>query len=210
MSWKSLGSWKRAMLLLLLSAAFPGLALHGQQSTVFQIDFTNAKLIPPHWQLTLNPDGSGQFDAEAGHPVAQEANLVLAGDVHRPIQLSAAFTEQVFSTARTRKLFAFPCDSHMKVAFQGLKRLSYSGPEGSGKLTVAPLNVFGKDLVTVATSSAALARWTERTAERAKEIRQSENPWTLKFETGLRRLGIIGRAKAVMFIGGKLFSELLG
>jgi hypothetical protein len=132
MSWKSLGSWKRAMLLLLLSAAFPGLALHGQQSTVFQIDFTNAKLIPPHWQLTLNPDGSGQFDAEAGHPVAQEANLVLAGDVHRPIQLSAAFTEQVFSTARTRKLFAFPCDSHMKVAFQGLKRLSYSGPEGSG------------------------------------------------------------------------------
>jgi alanine racemase len=87
---------------------------------------------------------------------------------------------------------------------------SGAGPEGSGKLTVAPLNVFGKDLVTVATSSAALARWTARTAERAKEIRQSENPWTLKFETGLRRLGIIGRAKAVMFIGGKLFSELLG
>jgi hypothetical protein len=45
-------------------------------------------------------------------------------------------------------------------------------------------------LVTVATSSAALARWTERTTERAKEIRQRENPWTLKFETWLRRLGI--------------------
>jgi len=48
------------------------------------------------------------------------------------VQLSAAFTEQVFETARLRKLFAFPCESHMKVAFQGTKRLSYSGPEGNG------------------------------------------------------------------------------
>jgi hypothetical protein len=41
-------------------------------------------------------------------------------------------TGRVFSTARAKKLFAYPCESHMKVAFQGTKRLSYSGPEGSG------------------------------------------------------------------------------
>ena len=34
--------------------------------------------------------------------------------------------------ARTKKYFAFPCESHFKVAFQGTKRFSYSGPEGSG------------------------------------------------------------------------------
>jgi len=31
-----------------------------------------------------------------------------------------------------RKWFAYPCESHLKVAFQGIKRLSYSGPDGSG------------------------------------------------------------------------------
>ena len=58
--------------------------------------------------------------------------MIWAGDVHRPVQLSPAFAEQVFATARMRRFFAFPCESHMKVAFQGLKRLSYSGPDGSG------------------------------------------------------------------------------
>lgn len=113
-------------------AAFCGAVLPGQQSRVFQIDFTNKQLVPAHWVLKLNPDGSGQFDSDGGHPAEQEASLIWAGDVHRPVQLSPAFTEQVFSTARQRKWFAFPCESHMKVAFQGIKRLSYSGPEGSG------------------------------------------------------------------------------
>jgi hypothetical protein len=124
---------KRAVLVLLLLAGFAGLAGRGQQSSVFQIDYTNARLTPSHWQLKLNPDGSGQFDAEGGQPSQEDAKAILAGDVHRPVQLSAAFTESVFTTARTRRLFAFPCESHLKVAFQGIKRLSYSGPEGSGE-----------------------------------------------------------------------------
>lgn len=126
---KLLGLWK---VLLALLAVFPGCNVYGQASAVFQVDYTNAQLAPAHWTLKLNPDGSGQFDAEGGKPTDQEANEIWAGDVHRPVQLSAAFTEQVFTTARKRRLFAYPCESHMKVAFQGIKRLSYSGPEGSG------------------------------------------------------------------------------
>lgn len=102
------------------------------QSTVFQIEFTNAKLVPAHWLIKLNPDGSGQFDAEGGSVSAEEKDQIVAGDVHRPIQLSPEFTARVFATARQRKLFAVQCESHAKVAFQGTKRLSYSGPDGSG------------------------------------------------------------------------------
>ena len=113
-------------------AAFSGLALLGQQPAEFQIDFTNAQLAPSHWMLKFTADGNGQFDAEGGHPAKDDTNMIWAGDVHRPVQLSPAFAEQVFATARMRRFFAFPCESHMKVAFQGLKRLSYSGPDGSG------------------------------------------------------------------------------
>jgi hypothetical protein len=123
---------KRIVLAVILTVAFSGMALRGQQTAVFQIEFTNAQLLPPHWQLKLNPDGKGQFDAESGQPSAQDNTQILAGEVHRPVQLSPEFTAQVFAVARQRKLFAFPCESHMKVAYQGTKRLSYTGPEGSG------------------------------------------------------------------------------
>ena len=103
-----------------------------QQGALFQVEFTNPQLVPAHWQLTLHEDGSGQFDAEGGQPSGLEATQISSGDVHRAVQLSPAFTAQVFSLARQRKLFNYPCESHMKVAFQGTKKLSYTGPEGSG------------------------------------------------------------------------------
>jgi hypothetical protein len=126
---QSLG-WLRC--LLLSSAALLASGLQAQQSAVFKVDFTNEQLVPAHWSLKINPDGSGQFDAEGGHPADMQAAHLWVEDVHRPVQLSAPFTEQVFATARSRKMFAFPCESHMKVAFQGMKRLSYTGPDGSG------------------------------------------------------------------------------
>lgn len=103
-----------------------------QQSAQFQMDFTNAQLSPAHWTLKLNPDGSGFFDAEGGAEAAVRDKEIVAGDVHRPIQLSAPLTGKVFATAHAKKLFAYPCESHLKVAFQGTKRFSYSGPDGSG------------------------------------------------------------------------------
>lgn len=124
-------SMRRLLTGIALAAATPiGFA---QQATVFRIDFTNAQLMPSHWQIKLNPDGSGQFDADGLGDLGTTSTQIQAGDVHRSIQLSPGFTQQVFATARRRKLFAFQCDSRMKVAFQGTKRLSYSGPEGSGE-----------------------------------------------------------------------------
>ena len=121
--------WKFWLAVILAGSA----SCSAQQAAVFQIDFTNAQLMPSHWQIKLNPDGTGQFDAEGMGTEGADSVKIQAGEVHRPIQLSHGFTEQVFATARRRKLFAFPCDSRLKVAFQGTKRLSYSGPEGSGE-----------------------------------------------------------------------------
>jgi len=114
--------------LLLLGA----MAAPAQQPAMIDVEFTNAKLIPPHWHLTFNAEGNGQFEADAGQPAAGDNYVILAGPLNRPVQLSQAFTGRVFTVARQRKLFAFPCESHMKVAQQGIKRLSYSGPEGTG------------------------------------------------------------------------------
>ena len=123
-----------AKILPVVLSAVCGLAppLMAQQPAVFEIEFKNAGLVPPHWQLKLNPDGNGQFDAEGGKPSEHDKNQIFAGDVHRAVQISRELTARIFATARERRLFEFPCESHMKVAFQGTKRLSYSGPEGSG------------------------------------------------------------------------------
>jgi len=128
----SVGPAKGRLAICLLALVLPAAVAEGQMSSVFQIDFTNAQLVPSHWSLKVNLDGSAQFDADGGHPADPEATHLWVGDVHRPVQLSPAFTERLFATAHQRKLFAFPCESHMKVAFQGMKRLSYSGPDGSG------------------------------------------------------------------------------
>ena len=121
---------KRWLLVSLLIGS--GSVLFAQQGPVFDFEFTNDKLTPAHWELKLNPDGSGRFDAVGGAPATGDGKEVETGDIHRPVQLSAAFTDRIFATARARRLFAFPCDGHQKVAFQGMKKLSYSGPEGSG------------------------------------------------------------------------------
>jgi hypothetical protein len=56
-------------------------------------------------------------------------------DVDRDIQVSAEFAERVFLTARNHNWFNVGCESHLKVAFQGWKKLSYSGPGGHGACT---------------------------------------------------------------------------
>jgi hypothetical protein len=113
-------------------------ALRAQQSqsaaepATVRVEFTNAKLLPPHWVLVLHEDGSGEFQADKSQPTGADANVMMAGEIHRPIQLRPAFAEHVFTVARERMLFNFPCESHLKVAFQGEKQLSYSGRDGSG------------------------------------------------------------------------------
>jgi hypothetical protein len=113
-------------------AAVFGSSSEALESGQFEMDFTDARQAPAHWVLKLNPDGSGSFDTEGGRQAEGADQKIIAGDVHRTIQLSAPLTGRVFAIARAKKFFAFPCESNMKVAFQGTKRFSYTGPEGSG------------------------------------------------------------------------------
>ena len=123
-------SW-RPLLCFLVALSFAAMG-EAQQPAELQIDFSNPNLVPPHWVIKFHPDGSGRFDAEGGQPTDQQPSRIFVGELHRDIQLSPHFTEQAFLVARLRKFFNFPCESHMKVAFQGNKRLSYSGADGSG------------------------------------------------------------------------------
>lgn len=131
MIWRRLARL-RAWVSMACGVAVFGVAAQGLESAQFQMDFTDARQTPAHWVLKLNPDGSGTFDTDGGNDIHGADQKIMAGDVHRTIQLSAALTGRIFATARAKKYFAFPCESKLKVAFQGAKRFSYAGPEGSG------------------------------------------------------------------------------
>jgi hypothetical protein len=109
----------------------------GQAGSVVEVDYSNPGLTPSHWTLILHPDGSGHFRSErskmqAGSPDTSESHEFVAPDQDRDVQLSAQFTERVFRVARNHSWFSVECESRMKVAFQGWKKLSYTGPEGKG------------------------------------------------------------------------------
>ncbi|HZP07315.1 MAG TPA: hypothetical protein VFB43_20615 [Terracidiphilus sp.] len=99
------------------------------------VDFSNPELSPSHWILTLHPDGSGHFHSEMGKSPQGSSPEIDAPDVDRDVQLSSSFTSHIFETAQRHKFFNEDCDSHLKVAFQGWKKLSYSGRDGSGSCT---------------------------------------------------------------------------
>lgn len=104
-------------------------------SPAVEVDYTNPGLSPSHWTLTLRRDGSGRFHSQMGHAPADGPQQIDAPDLDRDIQLSAGFAQRVFATAERHKLFNEDCDSHMKVAFQGWKKLSYTGSDGHGTCT---------------------------------------------------------------------------
>jgi hypothetical protein len=117
--------------------AFAVLALPslGQPGPVVQVDFSNPGLSPSHWTLVLHPDGSGHFRSERGKtsaatPQTAKSSGLDAPDQDLDVHLSAQFTGRVFQAARSGKWFKGDCESHRKVAFQGWKKLVYTGPEG--------------------------------------------------------------------------------
>ena len=121
----------RAALLALALAALAPFGW-GASSPVVEVDFSNPGLTPSHWVLTIFPDGNGHFRSE-GDGQRTEAKVGIEPlSVDRDIRLTAGFAERVFQTAQRHNLFNSECDSHLKVAFEGRKRLSYSGPEGQG------------------------------------------------------------------------------
>jgi hypothetical protein len=121
----------RAILLALVLAvgALPALS---EADPVFQVDFSNPDLSPSHWTLTIHPDGSGHFRSERGHVPVETVQAMDVPNVDRDIRLSPVFVQRVFQAARRHQWWGTECESHLKVAFQGWKKFSYSGPEGQG------------------------------------------------------------------------------
>lgn len=127
-----------AILVTILAGFVPGMSLAqspAPKDGVFTIDYANPSLTPTHWILTLHRDGSGHFHAERGEASPTNQTTMEVGDEDRSIQLTKGFTSQVFKVAEQHNWFGEKCQSHAKVAFQGWKKLSYSGPEGQGSCT---------------------------------------------------------------------------
>ena len=126
------------------------------EGAVLRVDFSNPGLTPSQWTLEFHPDGHGHFRSERGN-VPPEDKRIQAPDVDRDVQVSARFAEHAFQVAQRHKLFNSGCESHLKVAFQGTKKLSYSGPEGEGSCEFnysrdAELQGLADSLVAVATT----------------------------------------------------------
>jgi len=122
-----------------LMFAAMALAAHGQTPApagpVVQVDFSNPAISPPQWTMTLHPDGSGHFRSEMGTVPKAGLKEIEAPSIDRDIQVSPQFAGQVFAAAQRNKWFNTACESHLKVAFQGWKTLTYTGPKGHGTCT---------------------------------------------------------------------------
>jgi hypothetical protein len=122
-----------------LAAAIIAVAAHGQvpaaADAVIQVDYANPGLSPSQWTMTLHPDGTGHFRSQMGKMTDSDPHSFNTPAVDRDIQVSSEFASRVFDLARRHSWFNEPCEAHIKVAFQGWKTLTYSGPQGHGACT---------------------------------------------------------------------------
>jgi len=144
-------------LFLALSLATVAVSGNAESNPVFRVDFSNPGLTPSQWTLEFRPDGSGHFRSERGNAATADPKLIEAPNIDRDVQVSPKFAEHAFEVAQHHKFFRSECESHMKVAFQGLKKLSYSGPTGQGSCEFnysrdAEIQALGDSLVAVATT----------------------------------------------------------
>jgi hypothetical protein len=102
---------------------------------IVQVDFSNPALSPPQWTLILHADGSGHFRSQANKTPTAGMKVIETPSVDRDIQLSKEFAGHVFDSAQHHQWFNVPCESHLKVAFEGWKTLTYTGPSGQGACT---------------------------------------------------------------------------
>jgi hypothetical protein len=103
-----------------------------ESETTVRVDFSNPGLTPSTWTLELHPDGRAHFRSDPGAKTAADLHEIEPGPVDRDIQLSHEFAARAFAIAHRNKLFDEKCDSHLKVAFQGWKKFTYTGPDGTG------------------------------------------------------------------------------
>lgn len=128
---------KTAVLLFLVLAS--PLAVRTQSSPAadpeIQVDFSNPGLSPPQWTLILHPDGTAHFRSETGKAPSGGLKEIEVPSLDEDVQLTPEFAGNLFATAKRSKWFNLPCESHIKVAFQGWKTITYSGPNGHGSCT---------------------------------------------------------------------------
>jgi hypothetical protein len=110
------------------------------RAVVAQVGFAyeNKQLQPAKYTFLINESGFGHFHSQPGDPPPADtvSYQTMAEAQDRPLQLSKPVVEQIFSTARGQRFFAINCeDGKDKVAFQGMKQLSYQGPDGNGSCT---------------------------------------------------------------------------
>jgi hypothetical protein len=117
---------------LILAAMLIPLPARGEPDRVVRVDFSNPGLYPAQWSLVLHPDGSGHFHAEGGTKPKDSEDTIEPAKIDRDVILSGDFTRRVFQAVHEPRLLKGKCESHLKVAFQGLKKISYSGPDGEG------------------------------------------------------------------------------
>jgi hypothetical protein len=106
----------------------------GADSTI-QVDFSNPGLSPSQWTMTFQPDGTGHFRSQMGRPPDGGLHVIDTPSIDRDFRVSQAFSKQIFEAAARHKWFNETCESHMKVAFQGWKTFTYTGPQGRGACT---------------------------------------------------------------------------
>lgn len=122
---------KRKMLAWMIIVLAASAGAWGQAERTVKIEFSNPGLIPATWTLEIHPDGNGHFRSERG-TAPRTMGWTEPPDLDTIVQVSAAFATHVFETAAAERYFQMDCESPAKVAFQGTKRLSYTGPDGSG------------------------------------------------------------------------------
>jgi len=101
--------------------------------SIVQEDFSDPELSPSQWTLILRPDGSGHFRSHSEPTTG--AKVIEVPNVDREIEVSKDFARRAFDTAKNHKWFNAQCESHLKVAFQGWKTLSFTGSAGHGSCT---------------------------------------------------------------------------
>jgi hypothetical protein len=118
------------LLVCLALAALPAMA---DTARIVQVDFSNPHLSPSHWTLVIHPDGTAHFHSERGTlpPPDNSPPYIEPGNLDRDVHLSEPFAERLFQGVHHRAIVAGECESHLNVAFQGLKKISYTGPEGT-------------------------------------------------------------------------------
>ena len=120
---------------LALASVVLALPAQGDRGSVLKVDFSNPGLTPAKWTLVLHADGSAHFHSDSGAITAAQLHDIEPTAVDRDVQLSRQFADRVFDTVHHHNLLNEGCESHLKVAFQGWKKLSYSGPGGQGSCT---------------------------------------------------------------------------